>query len=154
MDIGGASSLSLYTYQTTAQSSGRQAAALQALAQTYTNAADSGAGLFQSDPLASLAGTDQAIASLTSGIYSASSGSFSTEGLSSATVGGLDASSAAGLLGSLTGSGLESLSSVQPSTAAALAAYQLQQNAAGSDLASLVQSAQATQFGTTLNLLG
>ena len=171
MDIRATGAANLYNYQSTAKSSSQSAAVLQVLAQTYGEAAASGSGLFASDALSSLAGTDQAMAALTAGVYSAAAAngnsSFPTDGLSSATIGGLDASSASSLLGGMgstgTSDGLLGLSStaLDPSLAAAISSYQYQQSigsGAGSTsdgaIHQVVQAAQSTQFSSTLNLLG
>jgi len=173
MDIGAASALNLYNYQTTAQTSNQSAAVLQALAQTYSGAAASGAGLFDgSDALSALVGSSSTQGLLTNGIYSASqtngSTSFSTAGLSASGFGGLDASSASGLLSSLgtnsTGAsnGLAglTLSDLNPSLASAIASYQYQQSIGSGTAATststanqLVQAAQSTQTSGALNLL-
>jgi hypothetical protein len=138
MDIGSATAASQYSYQTTLQSSGQNAAVQQALATTYT-AVEAATGPSSSDPLAGLAGAS-AVSSLVSGINTmnqasqAASGTQSNTiaGLQSATFGGLDSTSATSLLASLnassSNSGLQGFgAAVAGATTLAIAAYQAQQ---------------------------
>jgi hypothetical protein len=137
MDIGTASSLSAYTYQSNLQSGGQSAAVLQALNSAYSNS--SADALSSSDPLAALAGSST-VGPLVSGITALSQATAaaagtpatSVSGLQTPTFGGLDSNSATALLASITTAG--STSGLQGFDAAvggnstiAIAAYQAQQ---------------------------
>lgn len=153
MDIGAASALNLYNYQTALKNAGQSTATnassvssssstaqseavLQALSSVYSGTS-SVSGLFSStDSLAALAGTSGVLGPLVSGMYSASVASGNTSstvaGLSAslATVGGLDASSASILFsgqGTSSSSGYAS-SAIDLTGTLALAAYANKQN--------------------------
>lgn len=136
MDVGSASALSLYTYQSTLKSGGQASAVQQALGDAYSSLSAS-ASPKASDPLAALAGAS-AIGPLVSaitalGAHASGSSSNAIAGLQSPTFGGLDANSAAGLLASLgtksDTSGLQGFTSaVGSASLLAIQAYQSQQN--------------------------
>ena len=188
MDISSAGALSLYGYQAALRSLGQtgasstesvpDAAVLQALVSAYGNTDTNAGGLLPaSDALSALA-ESSALPSLVSGIYDASAGSGLTElpvaNLAStlAAVGGLDAATTAGLLGSLGNGGLDGFSAISPEATLALTEYANQQNgvagnltqAAEAQTASIdtsrqasvqaaIQAAQAASFTGTMNLL-
>jgi hypothetical protein len=158
MDIGAASALNLYAYQTTLQnlsqgtatsttatstssstnsSSAQNEAVLQTLTAAYSDYATGSSGLLPStDSLSALAGSSS-LASLVSGIYSAAAANGNTNfpitGLStslSTMVGGLDSTTASSLLSGVGSGGLEGLSTsaVSPDAALALAAYSNYEN--------------------------
>jgi len=140
MDIGSATSTSLYNYQTNLKSGSQSSAILQALDSAYTSASAADAS---SDPTTALLGAST-VGALTIGINavnqaansaSGSSGSSSAiSGLSSATFGGLNSTSAISLLAGLGSSssssaGLQGFgASVLGSNTLAIAAYQAQQD--------------------------
>jgi hypothetical protein len=164
MDIGSASALALYSYQTALRSLGQtgtgsteptpDAAVLQALVSTYGNTDASAGGLLPaSDALSALAGSS-ALPSLVSGIYDASVGSGLTElpvanlASSLAAVGGLDATTTASLLGSLGSGGLDGISALSPDATLALTEYANQQNGVAGNLTQAAE-AQAASIDTS-----
>jgi hypothetical protein len=180
MDIGSASAISSYNYQTAVQGGTQAQAVLQALTQAYSSSsADSGGA----DPLAALVGNAN-LGPLVSAIYTeaqAANPAAGTSGItglaSSQTFGGVDPSSATSLLASLgspSSSGLNGFdAALGASSYLALASYQSSQNAAaaaastpaappaGSDsttmnayIQQVLGASQAATAAATFNLLG
>ena len=175
MDIGSASAISSYNFQTAVQGGTQAKAVLQALTQAYSSASASNTG---ADPLAALVGNAN-LGPLVSAIYTQAkalnpSGTSTLSGLGSAqTFGGVDPSSATSLLASLGSSSANGLSGFEAAMGAnsylALASYQSSQKATsapavpppGSDAATMrtyIQQVlgvnQAATASTTFNLLG
>jgi len=154
MEIGTSSSLNLYSYlNATSQSAG----VLQALTTAYSGTRSS-----SSDALTSIAGTAAMLPALMSGIYTAATANGSSSSLfSSLSSSSVDATSSASLLASLDTSGTDGLSAAINSDATlALAAYSYQTGSSSSSttssssIQSLLQSAQAANYSSVLNLLG
>lgn len=178
MDIGAASAISSYSYQTNVQSGTQGQAVLRALTQAYTSASSANSGL---DPITAMVGTAN-LRPLVSAIYTQAkatqtgdgSGTNAIPGLApSQTYGGLEASSANALLATLA-SGSSSLSGFEAALGAsstlALTAYQNHQTAgtalpaappAGADSATqaayiqqVLLASQTNTNAATFNLLG
>ena len=134
MDVGSATSASLYNYQATLKSGGQTSAVLQALDSAYTSASASVQSA--SDPTSALLGasTVGALAIGVSAVNQAAGSSGAISGLQSPTFGGLDAHSATSLLAGLgtsasaSSGGLQGFATAVTSNATlALQAYQTQQ---------------------------
>lgn len=177
MDIGAASAISSYSYQTNVQSGTQGQAVLRALTQAYTSASSANSGL---DPITAMVGTAN-LRPLVSAIYTQAkatqtggSDTNAIPGLApSQTYGGLEASSANSLLATLA-SGSSSLSGFEAalgaSSSLALTAYQSRQTAgtalpapppAGADsttqaayIQQVLLASQTNTNAATFNLLG
>jgi hypothetical protein len=178
MDIGSASAISSYNYQTSVQGGTQAKAVLQALTQAYASASTGNSG---TDPLSALVGNAN-LGPLVSAIYTQAQAVNPTSALSglasaSQTFGGVDPSSATSLLASLGSSSSSGLNGFEAalgsSSYLALASYQSSQNAAsaaasapavppaGSDAATMntyiqqvLGASQAATASATFNLLG
>jgi hypothetical protein len=186
MDISTAGALSLYNYQSTlqsAQASGASAATAQstAVAQALDTAYSNATSYSSGDPLADMAGT-AGLASLASGIYSASGATggtanptLSLTAAMTTAVGSTNAATASGLLSGLDTGGLQGISAqaLDLNTTLAMTAYTVTQDGlpAGnltqaatslaasidptqpSSVQSAIQAATAGSNSNTVNLL-
>jgi hypothetical protein len=163
MDLSSASAISSYNYQRALKTGSQDTAVLQALTQAYASQNTPLPGDTSApDSLTQLAGAS-ALGPLVSGIYSvsvASGGSASpVHGMAASltTVGGVNASSAATLLGEDS----SGFSNLNVAASEALAAYRYQQGVLGSTgnassatyAQQLAQAAQTSSMTTSLNLL-